>query len=669
MPPAAGNQSHHDLQPAETSGQRTGVSPRQTAVLRAVCEALLPDADAIEPTMQRLLALVARLPDPGDRRRLGLLLGLLDCGLVNGCLGSRWRAITRLERAERETLLRQWAESRWAVRRAGFQALKRLVHVAHYCWPQPDGSHPAWQRTGYPGPLALPDDVPPPLPVRAVQQDTVLDCDVVVCGSGAGGGVAAGVLAQAGRDVVVLEMGPNPDPRQFTQVEGEMLSTLYLDGGLLMTRSGSMPVLAGSCLGGGTVINYTTSLPLPEDVRAEWDVASGTRLFTSPRFAGSLDRVSMRLGVSTRWNTPGNRDLLLERGCHALGWHVGAQPRNVTDCREGLECGYCGYGCRHGAKNSTERTYLADGARAGARLVVQARVERVVIERGRALGVVAAVRGPDGRSHRLEVRARAVVAACGALHTPALLSRSGLRHARLGRGLYLHPATAVLGIFPERVEPWSGALQTRYSEEFARRDGGYGFRFETAPVHFALPASGFGWEGAAAFQEALDRLAWTSLAGILLRDRDAGRVRVAGNGRPVVCYDLSRRDAAQVREGVVRGAELLAAAGATEVVTLHTPPVRVNVGVSGWRERLLAAADGLGYRQARLSYVSFHQMGTAALGSTPARGVAGENGEVFGVSGLYLADASLFPGSSGVNPMLTIMALADHVARTICETW
>lgn len=647
----------------------TQLSPRALASLKAVCRTLLAGERDIEPTLERVQSLIARLPDPMDRTRLDLVLSALNQPLLNLFLSGTWGAFAQLPSAERERALQRLAFSSLGPRRAAFQALKRLIHVAHYCWPQADGSHHAWRTAGYPGPLPPPTRTPEPLPVVEVSSDVTLDCDVVVCGSGAGGGVVAGVLAQAGLEVLVLEQGRNPTAAEMSQVEGDMLSAWYLDGGMMMTRSGSMPILAGGCLGGGTAINYTTSFPLPGSVREEWDALSGLTLFTSDRFEESLRRVSTRLNLGTTWNTPGERDRLLEQGCRALGWQVDAQPRNVTGCLEGLECGYCGYGCRHGAKNSTDRTYLQDAARAGARLLVHCQVERVAISDGRAVGVEATVRNPGAPPCRLTARSRAVVVACGALHTPALLRRSGVSARSIGRGLRLHPATAVAGVFPRRVEPWSGSLQTRYSEQLAHLDGGYGVRFETAPVHFALPSSGFGWEGTRQFQDDLARLGHTSIVGVLLRDRDAGRVAVGRAGQPRVHYELSGYDAAHVRQGLLGAAEVLAAAGAEELFTLHTPPVRVRPGAPGWRSRLAGEADGRGYQGARMSYISFHQMASASMGRSPSTSVADHAGQVHGVRGLYLADASAFPTSSGVNPMVTIMGLADHVARGIAEAW
>jgi choline dehydrogenase-like flavoprotein len=658
----------------------TPLTPAQRATLAAVCDAFLPSlARAEDPgglfltgaaaagTAERVERLFEQLPDPRDQARLRLLLSVLASPIGGLLGGGRLVGFARLDRRAREAALRAWACSALPVRRAGFQALKRLCQVAHFCWPLADGGHPAWRAVGYPGPLPQPPNGVQPLTALAVERDTVLECDIVVVGSGAGGGVVAGVLARAGRSVVVLEKGPNPGARDFTQVEGDMLNALYLDGGLLMTQTGSIPILAGSCVGGGTTVNWTTAFPLPDEVRREWDERAGLSLFSGSRFASALERVSARLGLSTRWNTPGARDAILERGCRAMGWHVDRQPRNVIDCREGLECGYCGYGCRHGAKQSTAVTYLRDAVQAGAALVACCEAVRVLRAGGRAAGVLARVRRADGTAGTLTVRASTVVAACGSIATPALLRRSGLANANIGRGLRLHPATAVLGVLPERVEPWGGALQTRYSDQFADQGGGYGARFETGPVHFALPASGFGWEGAEQMREDVARLAHTTLVGVLLRDRDAGRVRVGRDGIARVHYELTRYDVGHLRRALFGAAQVLAAAGAEEIVSLHTPPVRVRPGTPGWLGRFMADADRRGYTRCRLSYISFHQMGTAAMGKDPARSVVDETGETHELPGLYVADASTFPASSGVNPMLTIMAIADHVARGLEE--
>jgi choline dehydrogenase-like flavoprotein len=663
-----------------TTSIASGLSSSQRATLSAVCETLLP-AISIENdphgfyatgaraagTVNRVEQLIAAIRDPRDRARLRQLLTVLGSAALNLVLSGRFAPFIHMDRHDREAVLRSWAHSRLPLRRAGFQALKRLTHVAYLTWPIEERTNPAWRAVGHPGPLPQPSTQVAPLAALCLDRETTLDCDVVVVGSGAGGGVVAGLLAEAGKDVVVLERGPNPGSRELTQIEGDMLSSLYLDGGLLMTQSGSMPILAGSCVGGGTTINYTTSFPLPDATREEWDRVSGLSLFTGTRFGDSLDRVAARLNVGTRWTTPGRRDALLERCCRTLGWHVDLMPRNVTDCVEGLECGYCGYGCRHGAKNSTAKTYLTDAVARGARLIPHCDADRVLSDAGRATGVSASVRDREGHVHCLTVRAGVVVVAAGAIYTPAILRRSGLTNRNIGRGLRLHPATAVLGVYPDRVEPWSGSLQTRYSDQFADLEGGYGVKFETAPAHFALVGSAFGWESARQFRDDVVRLGHVSLVGVLLRDRDAGRVAVGRDGQPRVHYELSNFDERNLRRAFGGAADVLAASGATEIFTLHTPPVRVRTGDPGWQERFKSAADARGYRRCRMSYISFHQMGSAAIGSDPKRSVLDEQGEVHELRGLFVADGSACPTSSGVNPMVTIMAIADHVGRGIAE--
>ncbi len=646
------------------------LSARLRVVLAAVCDTFQPPGAAGdgtgEPLLRRVESLIALL-HADDRARLRLLLAALGSPLVSLALSGRRAAFDTLDLEARVSVLRGWAESAIQSRRAGFQALKRLVNVSYYAWPASGDSHPAWSAVGYPGPLPPPPDPAPRLAALEITGDTTLECDVVVIGSGAGGGVAAGLLAEAGRAVVVLEKGPNLGPADFTQVEGDMLAAGYLDHGLLMTQSGSLPILAGSCLGGGTVINWTTSLAPGAATRAEWDRRSGLRLFESARFTESLARVTRRAGVNRDNSVPGVRDRLLEKGLRATGWHVDVIPRNVSGCIHGLECGYCGYGCRHNAKNSATKTYLADAARAGARIVVRCDVERVLLARGRAAGAVGTVRTADGRTVRLTVRAGAVVAAAGAIGTPALLLRSGLANRLIGRNLHLHPVSALTGTFDERVEPWSGDLQTRHSDQFADLDAGYGAKFETGPVHWALPASAYGWEDPVRHRADVAALAHTSVCGILLRDRHAGRVRVARDGHARVHYELSAYDARHLRTALIGAARVLAAAGAREISTLQQPPVRVRPGAAGWLDDFGRRLDAAGLDRCRMALISFHQMATCPMGADPSLGVVNGRGEAFDLPGLFVADASAFVTSSGVNPMITIMAIADHVARSMID--
>lgn len=651
------------------------LSTRQRAVLRALCETFVPPtgdpADGTgDPHLTRVESLIDRIQDPQARTKLLLLLTALGNPVANALFGGPLHGFQAMPIEDRVRVMRGMAESAIQLRRAGFQAIKRLVNVSHYAWPAANGSHPAWTAVGYPGPLPhLPTERDEPLAELTVDRDTTLDCDVVVVGSGAGGGVAAGVLAQGGRSVIVLEKGVQHTPKDFSWIEGESFGNAYLDGGLIMTESGSLPILAGQGLGGGTVINYSTSFAMPDRTREQWTRLSGLDLFTSPRFSESYARVHERLDVSTDFSIPIKRDRMFEEGLRALGWHVDTIPRNARGCPDEHRCGYCGYGCRDGAKRSTALTYLADAVAAGARIVTRCDVERVLMERGRATGVVGTVTRGDGRRVTLTVRANKVIAACGSIYSPALLARSGVPNPNIGRGLRLHPGSAVAGIFPERMDPWLGYQQVRYSDQFAYQTDGYGVKFEVLPMHFALPASAFGWEGPAEHKQDLRRLGNLGLVALLLRDRDPGRVVTGRDGRPRVHYELSAFDQRHVRTAMRGAAQLLAQQGATEIFTVQQPPARVKLGATGWLDTFQRDMDARGYDRCRMAFITFHQMASCTMGKERGTSVVGETGESHDVKGLYVADASAFVTSSGVNPMITIMALADHISRGINERW
>jgi choline dehydrogenase-like flavoprotein len=307
-------------------------------------------------------------------------------------------------------------------------------------------------------------------------------------------------------------------------------------------------------------------------------------------------------------------------------------------------------------------TYLLDASKAGVRLVTDARVEAVTSDALGVTGVSATVGGT-----RLEVKARAVILAAGGLNTPAVLLRSGFGGPATGRYLRLHPATVVWGIFDDRIEPWGGSLQTRFSDQFADLDGaGYGFKFETAPLHPLFPAAFIGWDDGEAFRKDVLALAHRGLAGVLLRDRDHGRVVIRRDGTPRWRYEISRYDQAHVRVGVQRAAEALAAAGAREVLSSTVKPVRWLPG-STPLGTFVDGVDSVGYGSNRMRYFSFHQMGSARMGTDPGKSVVDASNQVHDTPGLYVMDASCFPTASGVNPMLTVTAIAHRGARLLAD--
>ncbi|MDQ3809275.1 MAG: GMC family oxidoreductase [Chloroflexota bacterium] len=628
--------------------------------LSALADALLPPGPSAwrASTAERAAAYLRFL----SSRELGqvrLLLRLLQTA-TPGLLLTRPRRrapFTELSRTERSQVLESLATTRFPQVRMAFEGFKRLIAIAYYADAPPDEPNPLWQQLSYPGPVARGREDAPVLAVALMDADTTLECDCVIVGSGAGGSVVACELAARGWNVVVIEQGPQVSTDEFDQREVSSLNRMYLNGGLAGTSNRGVSILAGRCLGGGTVVNFTTSFRTPESIRREWEQMTGSPLFASDSFNTALDIVGDRLQVNTRHNRPSRRDELLESGLRSLGWHVDAMPRNVVDCTQDDACGFCGLGCVRRAKQSMPRTYLADAAAQGARMIVDCTAKRIVIRGNQAIGVV----GLTLEGHMVTVRARVVVIAAGALNSPALLLRSGIRKA-VGRNLHLHPVTAVWGRFDDPVQPWTGTLQAVYSDQFADLDGGYGARFETAPVHPAYLALGTPWENTEQFDARMRDLPYLSLVGILLRDRSAGRVRIDRRGGPLVHYALSRYDQQHVRTGVLAAAHILQAAGAQEIRTSQYREVSWHAGQS--LDDWIARADRVGYSVHETIYGSWHQMSTCRIGRSSDSPVDA-SGEVHGLRNAFIADGSLFPSASGVNPMLSIAALAYQVARQV----
>lgn len=410
-------------------------------------------------------------------------------------------------------------------------------------------------------------------------------------------------------------------------------------------------------------MNYTTSFRTPDDVRAEW-AAHGIPAFTAGSYTHSLDVVCERLGVNLDHNRVSRREAVFERGLDALGWHCEAMPRNVLGCvQDGPDCGWCGFGCRRGAKQSTAKTWLVDAHAAGARILVCTRARRVLVERGAARGVEAETAG----GHRVTVRAQAVVAACGAIQTPALLRRSGLASLQIGRNLRLHPVTGVFGFFEEDVRPWEGTLQAVYSDELHDLDGdGYGVKYETAPIHPTLFAAFAPWRSAAQYAELASGLRHLGLVGVLLRDRSAGEVRVGRDGEPVTRYTLSAADVGHVRRGLDGAAQILEAAGAHRIVSAHSRFVSYQPGRTT-RTQFMHDADACGYGAGRCVFYSFHLMGSARMGGSAGTSACNPDGETWDVRDLVVCDGSTFPTASGVNPMVTIEAIAHTNASALAS--
>jgi long-chain-alcohol oxidase len=644
------------------------LSNRARAALDAICDTFAPGGDGLPSAVElgvpeALVALVERNPRAAERKQVAQLLGLWDSRVLCAIAGGGMGRFSSLSQPDREQVLLSWADSRVPQRRAAFQALRKGTLLAYYGKGGTNGDrNPVWEAIGYPGPLGPPENPPPPgIEPVAIGEDTTLDCDVVVVGSGAGGGTAAAVLAKAGLDVVILEAGRYFTEKDFDGAELSGFDRLYLNGGGMASASGSIGLLAAQGLGGSTLVNYTFSFRTPDKVRAEWAGEHGIAAVASEEFDSSLDAVWERIGVNAEHSVPSRRDETIREGLDKLGWQWEVMQRNVRGCTEDV-CRLCHYGCQLGAKQSTLKTWVQDAHDAGARIVVQTRAERVILEGGAARGVEA--RTADG--HRVTVRARAVVSACGALHTPVLLSRSGVASKALGKNLRLHPVLVVWGQFDEEIRPWEGMLTATYSDQDADLDGrGYGVKYEHVATPPSILLSFAPWRGGRHHAGLMQAMPYTGGLGVLLRDHGVGEVRAGRDGEPIVRYKLAPEDVEHMRRGLRGAAQVVEAMGARRIYSSHSKWVAFEPGTGGHVDGFIRDADACGWGVGQAQLVSFHIMGSARMGGSPADSVCDPSGQVWDTPGLYVCDGAAFPTASGVNPMVTIEALAHMNARAL----
>ena len=360
----------------------------------------------------------------------------------------------------------------------------------------------------------------------------------------------------------------------------------------------------------------------------------------------------------------GENARVFRRGMHALGLSGGPIRRNIVGCRG---CGACAVGCPSDAKQAMHLSYLPRAEVAGARIYARCRVRRLRVEGGRAAGleaeILSAADGPASRRERvcgrLTVRADAVVLAAGAVHTPLLLMENGLapRRGPVGRGLRIHPAIGVTAAFDEEIEAWRGTLQPFFIDHYQES---HGLMFEvTSPVP-GLSAGGLRGVGRSA-KETIAEYPRLASVGLMVAESSSGRVRRLPGGGPLISYRLNAEDVHRLVFGIGAAARVLFAAGAR----------RVYPGIAGMPS-LDQPADLKHLEEARpsaraLSVVGFHPMASVRMGRDPEHCGVNPRGESHALPHLWVADASVLPGCAGVNPQVTIMAVATGIASGIAE--
>ncbi len=476
-----------------------------------------------------------------------------------------------------------------------------------------------------------------------------VECDVVVVGTGAGGGVVGYELAQRGHAVVFVEEGQLHHRHAFDGSSVRALSRFYRPA--FSVGNAFIPIFSGRLVGGSTAINGGTAYRTPGWVLDRWCEEMGTDEFLASRMAPYFERVEAHLGVG-----PSPRKYIgpigdiFQRGCDALGWHHGVLNRNAPGCEAS---GFCDFGCRTDARKSTNVAYLPPALERGSLLFTGLHAETVLQENGRAVGIEGSAAG----GQRLRIRAKAVILAGGALPTPLFLLKNNLANSsgQVGRNLTVHPSGVISALFDEEVRGYDFIPQSVGCEEFLRE----GLLLLAAQGSHNVVGTFFPGNGRR-LMEPISQLAHLVSLGPLSADTTRnGRVYREVRGLPAIHYTLTPADVARLKRGLLLSMEMMVAAGARHLYpgVMSHPSLDPKRGLDSFRKAELNPAD--------LVLASYHPLGTCDMGTDPRTSVVGLDHRCHDVPGLFIVDGSTVRGPLGVNPQLTIMAMAVRAAEKI----
>lgn len=500
---------------------------------------------------------------------------------------------------------------------------------------------------------------------------TDLEADVVVIGTGAGGGTAAEILSGRGLKVIMVEEGRLYHQKDFNMDELKSYSNLYQEGMSRATKDGAIAVLQGRCVGGSTTVNWTSSFRTPDETLNYWSEQFGLEQLKPESMKFWFDNRMERHSMAP-WQMPPNANNdVLRQGCDKLGWSWGVIPRNVKGC---WNLGYCGVGCPTNAKQGALLTTVPGALENGAQLIHGLRADRLQWREDRIESLQASAFKADGHTPSgasVTLRANHFVVAASAIGSPGLLLRSELPdpHERLGKRSFIHPVNATVARMPERVDPYYGAPQSIYSDQFNFAngvDGAVGFKMEVPPLHPAMAAGVLPGHGE---QQATDMANLPRLQSVLALLRDGfhpdspgGTVELREDGSPVLDYPMTDYLWSGVREAYLAMAELQFAAGA-EAVKLAHMDARWHQSWKDIREEI----NRLPMTLHKVRLFTAHQMGGCGMGSDPRTSVVDGNGLHHQIRNLSVHDASAFPTSIGANPQLSVYALSARQSTRLAE--
>lgn len=624
------------------------LSARERRILRSIAEAAIPAGAILPAAGERAVAGFDRWMRESTAAARALRGAIF--ALEASTLPTRGRPFSALPIAARTEALRAWETSGIFAARSLLRALLTPLKFAHFDDPR------MFSHVGCRFELPAVRDESPRWMARVtdgrkVDEDLQLDCEVVVIGTGAGGAAAAYELASRGRAVLLLEEGDHHPRSSFRGGVSRAHREMYRDRGMTIALGNvGIPVFSGRAVGGSTVINSGTCYRTPERTFARWRERFGLDdTFSTRGLAPFYERVESMLQVAPADPLHlGEIGPIIARGADRLGLSHGPLPRNAPGC-DGQ--GVCCFGCPTGAKRSTDVSYVPEALKRGAELITAARVDHVDMVAGRARGVTATL----GSGRKLTVRAEAVIVAGGALMTPILLKRSGLGAGlrSLGKNLSIHPASKVFALFDRAVDQWRGIPQGYSIDQYA--DEGLMFEGGSLPVNVA--ALGVPWTGPR-YTELMERYANLATFGLMVQDESRGEVRAGPGGSPVVIYSMNERDTRLLQRGIETLCAVFQAAGARRV--LPALPGHDEVNTPEDLERLRAAKLPANH----FEITAYHPLGTCRIGADGGACLDPDHA-LRGAPGVFVCDGSAVPSSLGVNPQMTIMAMALRAAERL----
>lgn len=617
--------------------------PRRAAL--ALAEAIIPGSATVpaadEASLDGAEALVAEF-HPALLRAWRAAHQALDAST----LAVKGRPFHALSAAQQEEMLLRWEKD--PILRAPLWVIAMTHKLVHF------DRAPVYEALG--GSRSAPVNIEQPAWLSQIHRadewtEGDIECDVVVVGTGAGGAVVGKELADRGHAVVFVEEGEHYRRDSFDGSSVSAHRRFYR--GAFAVGNVTIPLFIGRMFGGSTAINGGTCFRTPDWVLERWCEDLETDDFSVPSMDPMFSQVERFLDVAPSGMAEiGRIGDIMARGCDALGWSHFPIPRNAPGCNGK---GFCNFGCKTDARKGTNLSYMPAALRKGAVALTGGRVDRVLTEERRAVGVVAVARG--GRT--VTVRARAVILAGGAIPTPLLMLKQGIGNAsgQVGRNLGLHPSTGYTAIFDEELKGREHIPQGYACDQFLRD----GILLSSAQPDVNFYGMIFPFVGRR-LMDRVEQMDRTAGFAALIRDHKAnGRVWRDVAGLPAITYNVSQTDTDHMHAAMVHGADLAFAAGARRVcpVVMGRPIVERGTSLEAFRSARLSAGEFI--------WSSYHPLGTCRMGPHPKTSVVDLSHESHDIKGLYVVDASVLPSPLGVNPQLTIMAVATRAGAKIHE--